>query len=179
MPTIRPCPLPEGALLDRYRRTGAYTDCYRAAIARRVSLPAFIEAFYTGPLFKTERLILAVLLSKPSSDDQVRRLAAAETDRFSAWRVESRTADQVLLSDVFGHTRSWLMCAGDPEGSAATHVYFGSAVVPRIDPASGRSSFGVAFHLLGGFHRLYSRALLRQAVSRLTRNRTNGGLPCT
>lgn len=118
MPAVAPYPLPEDSLLDRYRRAGAYTDCYRASLTRRVSLAEFVEAFYTGRLFKIERLILAVILSKASSDEQAKQLAKAETEHFSAWRVESRTDNQLLLCDVFGHTRSWLMCAGGSDGAA-------------------------------------------------------------
>jgi hypothetical protein len=51
--------------------------------------------------------------------------------------------------------------------SSTTRLYFGSAVVPKVDRASGRASFGIAFHMLSGFHRIYSRALLRSARSRL------------
>lgn len=173
MPAVAPFPLPEDSLLDRYRRAGAYTDCYRASLMRPVSLAEFVEAFYTGRLFTIERLILAVILSKVSSDEQAKQLANAETEHFSAWRVESRTDNQLLLCDVFGHTRSWLMCAGGSAGAAETHVYFGSAVIPRLDPDSGRPSFGLAFHLLGSFHRLYSRALLWQALSGLRSGEAN------
>lgn len=173
MVAIQASPLPEESLMTRYRLAGAYTDCYRASLPQRVSPAEFVEAFCTGWLFKVERLILAVFLSKSSSDQQAKHLAEAKTEHFAAWRVEGRTSNQLLL--VFGNTRSWLMCAEGAEGSAETHFYFGSAVVPRLDLASGRQRFGVAFHLLGGLHRLYSRALLRQALSRLTRRARKAG----
>ena len=171
MTAIAPSPLPEDSLLARYRLAGAYTDCYRANVPLRVSQAAFVEAFYTGWLFRTERLILASVLSKASTDAQAAQLARGETDHFSAWRVESRTDTQLLLCDSWGHTRSWLMSVAGADGPAQTQLYFGSAVIPRRDPVSGRQTFGAAFHLLGGFHRLYSRALLRQAVSRLARGK--------
>ncbi len=168
MPAICPTPLPEDSLLDSYRRAGAYTDCYLARSPRHVSQAEFVEAFYTGTLFKAERLILALILSKPSSDEQVKRLATGEASAFSAWRVESRRENQLLLCDVLGHTRSWLMSVrGDADGVPVTHLYFGSAVIPRADYASGGRKFGLAFHLLSGFHRLYARALLRRAAARL------------
>ena len=53
---------------------------------------------------------------------------------------------------------------------ASTRLYFGSAVVPELDAKTGQSSYGFGFHALLGFHRLYSRALLRSAVSRLSTN---------
>jgi hypothetical protein len=178
MSAICSTPLPEKSLLNSYRLAGAYTDCYLAVLPQRVSQVEFVEAFYTNWLFKAERLILALILSKASSDEEAKKLAKGETHDFSAWRAESRSENQLLLCDFLGRTRSWLMCVGDGANEQAmTYLYFGSAVRPRVDPASGRKTFGPAFHLLAGFHRLYSRALLRQAASRLIRlGSANGGL---
>ncbi len=99
MPTVRPCPLPDVALLQRYAAEGGYADCYAAVIPGVVPQAAFVEALYTTRLFRTERLIL----------------------------------------------------------------------VPKVDKATGRKSTGWAFTVLLGFHRLYSRLLLRAAVARLLR----------
>ncbi len=170
MSAICPSPLPEESLLDSYRLAGAYTDCYLAILPQRISQAEFVEAFYSSWLFKVERRILALILSKASSDEEATKLAKGETRDFSAWRVENRDDNQLLLCDCLGHTRSWLMCvSGGAAGSPVTYLYFGSAVLPRGGLPSGRKTFGPAFHLLGGFHRLYSRALLRQAASRLKR----------
>jgi hypothetical protein len=172
MPAIQTGELPQGALLDPYRRQGAYTDCYFMEVPGTVSQPEYVEAFYTSPLFKLERLILALLVSRPSSDAQARQLAAGEATRFAAWNVEGHTANQLLLCDYTQRTRSWLMSiAMENAGPATTRLYFGSAVVPKTHAASGRPSFGLAFHALSGFHRLYSSALLRSAQSRLHRIR--------
>ena len=125
---------------------------------------AYIEAFYTTALFKLERLVLAVLLSRPSTDLEARRLAAGETERFAAWTVEARDADQILLCDFMGSTRSWLMSVADmASATATTSLYFGSAIVPR----RGAGRLGIGFRLMVPLHRLYARALLRSAVRRL------------
>lgn len=171
MRTVRPCALPQSALLQRYATGGGYADCYQAGIAGTVSQAAFVEAFYTTRLFKLERLVLSLLARRPSTDEDVKRLAEGSASTFAAWRVEDRTGDQLLLGDFTGRTKSWLMTApGDAIAAGpATHLYFGSAVVPKVDKATGTSSMGFAFTALLGFHRLYSRLLLRAAVARLKR----------
>jgi hypothetical protein len=156
-------PLPDQALLSRYREKKAYTDCYTLDVPHPATLSQYIEAFYTAPLFKLERFVL-LAVGKPSSDAEARRLASAESDRFAAWTVEGRTDDQILLCDFLGKTCSWLMCVAQPGG---TRLYFGSAVVPKRVSATGRVSLGAGFHLLMGFHRLYSKALLSAAAGRL------------
>lgn len=164
--SIRRTDLPPGALLATYRESGAYTDCYVTALARPVSLAAYVDAFYTTPLFKLERRILAAFARRPSTDFQARQLAIGQLEAFAAWRVEARRADQILLCDMTGRTRSWLMVqAADPGG--ATRLYFGSAVVPVAGPASGERRMGFVFRALLGFHKLYSRALLHAARHRL------------
>lgn len=170
MASIQVCELPEGALLTHYARAGAYTDCYRTELPKQISLAQFIEAFYTGGLFKLERLILNWFVSKPSTDAQVSELASGARVDFAAWRVEDRTPDQLLMCDYRGFTRSWLMVKpSGANGSVATNLYFGSAVVPGTDEATGQRRFSTAFRVLLGFHKLYSRALLRSARSNLER----------
>lgn len=170
MTTIAACPIPEGALLGRYLGNNGYADCYTTLIAIDVSHAAFVEAFYTTPLFKLERLILRFAVAKPSTDAQAAQLAAGTADTFAAWRVEARALDQLLLSDVFGRTRSWLMVQPEPTNAGMrTRLYFGSAVVPTRDPRSGQMKMGLGFGGLVGFHRLYSRLLLASARARLAR----------
>ncbi|MBI5942080.1 MAG: hypothetical protein HY859_16815 [Caulobacterales bacterium] len=162
MPVVE-APLPPGALLRRYEGAGGYADCVVATVPGRVTQAAFIEAFYTTPLFKLERLVLAVLLGRPSTDAEARALAAGETERFAAWTVEAREADQILMCDFQGATRSWLMSATDPASPTTTTLCFGTAVVPR-----GRGGgLSAGFRAMLPFHRLYARALLRAAVRRL------------
>jgi hypothetical protein len=122
---IRPHPLPTHALLTKYASAGAYTDCFATEIARTVSHAEFVEAFYTGGLFKVERFLLRVFISKPSTDLQARQLAAGELNELAAWRVEARAVHQLLLCAIDGRTRSWLMVS--------------AAQVPgRTPPSSGR-----------------------------------------
>jgi hypothetical protein len=160
--------LPAHALLCAYRDRGAYTDCYVTTLDRPLTLAGYVDAFYTTPLFKLERLILAALAKRPSTDLQARQLAIGQIDSFAAWRVEGRQADQILLADMTGRTRSWLMVApaGDGDG---TQLHFGSAVLPVSDPAGGPRRMGFVFGALLGFHKLYARALLLSARRRLTR----------
>jgi hypothetical protein len=169
MPKIRSCRLPSDSLLNRYVASGAYADCYVTEVARAVSLPEFVEAFYTTAMFKLERLMLRLFVSRPSTDTQAGQLARGELSSFAAWSVEGRGADQLLLSDFTGRTKSWLMVAA-PENpdSIGTRLYFGSAVVPVRNAKTGRKGLGPVFGALLGFHRLYSRVLLRAAGRRLS-----------
>ena len=163
---INPCDLPSSALLGKYVYEGAFTDCYVTQIPTSVSLAEYVEAFYTTPVFKLERLILRWFVSKPSTDADARRLAQAQVESFSAWSVEGRAPDQLLLCDFHRRTRSWLMVAPNESG-VGTRLYFGSAVVP-VRTKSGERRLGFIFSALLGFHKLYSRILLRAARSRLT-----------
>ena len=163
---ILPCPLPDASLLNRYRlQQGAYTDCYSTEIARSVSQAEFVEAFYTTWVFKLERAILKWAVAKPSTDAQAALLAQKGLDAFSAWTVEDRRQDQLLLCDLHGRTRSWLMAVPTESGDG-TRLYFGSAVVAAKGSESG-ADIGSGFRLLLGFHKIYSRVLLRAAVNRL------------
>lgn len=163
--------LPPHALLAVYRARQAYTDCFVTELPRAAGLAEYVEAFYTTPLFKLERALLGLFARRPATDAQARQLGQGVVSRFSAWSVEARDADQILLCDFSGSTRSWLMC--EPAGDAArpaTRLYFGSAVVPRRGSAeAGKPAFGFAFHALQRFHLAYSRALLRAAQARLSR----------
>ena len=159
--------LPAHALLRRYLCDGHYADCYVVEVPMAVSQAGFVEAFYTTPLFKIERASLAAAVRKPSSDAEARALARGEREAFAAWTVEDRSDAQLLLADFMGRTRSWLMA--EPTGSGGTRLHFGSAVVPKRDRDTGRTSLGTGFGLMLGFHKLYSRALLASARSRLRR----------
>ena len=155
--------LPDEALLQRYRHDGSYTDCYRMDVPRHITMPEYIATFYTTPLFKIERGILALVAGKSSSDEAAHHLAQGHTTNFAAWSVEDRANNQLLLRDFLGRTRSWLMV--EP-GQTSTRLYFGSAVVPKSISASGKASFGLAFHALHAFHHMYTKALMRAAQSK-------------
>ena len=166
--SIEPCKLPAEALLNSYTGSDAYTDCYRTEVSGNVTQAEYVRTFYTTFLFKIERIILAWLVSKPSSDDEARQLAEGATDLFAAWQVESRCENQLLLSDFHGRTRSWLMVMPAGNGSnKGTHLYFGSAITTVQNPRTGRMTLGSGFRALLGFHKIYSRLLLYSASLRL------------
>ena len=107
-------------------------------------------------------------MARPSTDAEAHELAVGERDAFAAWTVENRTDNQLLMCDLYGRTRSWLMVAHESTGgNAVTRLYFGSAVVPTRQPTSNRPIMGFQFKALLGFHRLYSRLLLLAAMRRL------------
>jgi hypothetical protein len=170
VPIVRSCKLPANALLHRYCGSGAYADCYVAEVTGCVSQAEFVEAFYTTCVFKLERLILRLMVSRPSTDMEAKQLANGTTDSFAAWRVESRTPDQLLMSEFTGRTRSWFMAVGSASAHPLnTRLFFGSAVVPTRSAKTGRTSLGPVFSALIGFHKLYSWILLRAAAARLAR----------
>jgi hypothetical protein len=156
--------LPPGALLQRYRDAGDYTDCWTLDLDRTIDFAQFVEAFYTTWVFRLERAVLSAAVAKPSTDAQARALAQGDADAFAAWTVEARAPDQLLLCDYRGRTRSWLMLADAPPGR---RLHFGSAVVKARDARTGERRLGPSFGALLGFHRLYSRVLLRAAAQRL------------
>ena len=162
--SIKRCELPAQALHARYIAEGAYVDCYTTVLRGTVSHAQFVESFYTTLLFKLERLILFVLVAKPSTDEQARELSIGELDKFAAWSVEGRAENQLLMRDFMGHTRSWLMVATeDQEGDVVTRLYFGSVIVPTINKQTGKHELGFAFKVLVPFHKIYTRALLAAA----------------
>lgn len=168
MLSIKACPLPDGALLARYRAPRAFTDCYVTEVGFPVTIARFVAAFYTTPVFRLERLILAWALARPSTDAQAEQLADGRADTFSAWRVEDRREDQLVMADMKGRTRSWFMVSPGPAGTGpGTRLYFGSAVLPVINPGTGAAEMSPGFRALLGFHHLYSEVLLFSARSRL------------
>ena len=161
--------MPAGALLNRHAGDGAYADCYVTDTNGRVSQARYVEAFYTTAVFKLERLILKWIVSRPSTDAEARQLAEGTRDAFAAWTVEARAENQLLLGDFSGRTKSWLMTEAAGDGSA-TRLYFGSAVVPKAGARRRKNNIGFTFNALLGFHKLYSRILLRSASARLSRS---------
>jgi hypothetical protein len=158
MTAVRRIALPDHALLQSRRAVGAFTDCYVLRIDRRVMLADFIAAFFTTPLFRLERWILARVLGHASTDAQARALADGHSDRFLAWVTEARSDTQILLG--MERTATWLMA--EPAGDA-TRLYLGSAIEQR--GAGG----GWRHRALLRCHDLYSRLLLRASARRLRR----------
>jgi hypothetical protein len=162
------CALPDDALLARYARTDAYTDCYKTEVSGAISFTEYVTAFYTTDLFRLERLILKLVVSKPSTDAETIQLAEGEIDAFAAWYVEARGENEILLCDFRNRTRCWLMVSPlhDDTGIRTT-LYFGSAVIPVRDRRFGKPSLGWGFGALALFHMAYSLALLYSAKSLL------------
>ena len=173
--SVKPCRIPNGSLLHKYFREGTYTDCYVLDFPGSVSHAQYVTAFYTTWIFKLERLILKMAVSKPSTDSQVEQLASGSIDTFAAWHVEARSENQLLLRDFNHRTRSWLMVDHlTGTGGTRTRLYFGSAVVPVKNPGTGEFTLGAAYQALLGFHRLYSKILLHAAKVRMERNQEPG-----
>jgi len=164
MPSVQACALPPRSLLSRYAEDGNFTDCYVIDVPRSVSQPEFVEALYLGALMRIERRLIGWFLSRPTSSADVRELAVGASNRFAAWLVEARTPNELLLQDQTGRTRSWLMSQPMP---GATRLYFGSALLPRVDRTTGVKRMGPLFKPMLGFHARYSRLLLSAARSRL------------
>lgn len=159
---------PSDALTKRDRDKGAMTDCFYIDKPGNVSLEEYISAFYTTRLFKAERAILSIVIRKPSTDKDAILLSQNKTDRFSAWTVEERTFNQILLRDFKGDTKSWLMVQPmTTKALPTTRLYFGTVVVPKKISKDGKASVSYIFHLFGGLHRIYSRALLKSAYNKL------------
>jgi hypothetical protein len=168
MLSIEKCLVPANTMLDKYSMNGAYIDCYSTEIPGQVAFPEFIFAFYTTLLFKLERFILKLTVSKPSTDNQASQLASSVSDKFAAWHVEDRSENEILMCDLRGRTRSWLMVAPvSTVSKTRTRLYFGSAVILTPNPKMGDPSLGFGFQLLLVFHKLYSVLLLYSAKSRL------------
>jgi len=142
-----------------------FSDCFGITVDRPVSLPMFVHAFYTSPVFRAERLILR-LFGWPSTDGELQDLLDGRRQTFAAWRLAGRTPNQLLMADALGRTRSWFCVTPHPDG-ARTLLQFGSGVAAGVDPRTGQRRRSLGFRLLGGFHVLYSRALLAAAASRL------------
>ncbi|HEY0915336.1 MAG TPA: hypothetical protein VGE22_10730 [Solimonas sp.] len=161
---VEACRVPAGTLLDAHRLAGSFTDCFVTEVPGIIPQARYIEAFYTTPLFKAERLILMLLL-RPSSDAAAQQLAAGLREDFAAWQVEGRASNELLMAA--GRTRSWLQALPSAGG---TRLLFGSAIVPARNSSPGSDPLGPAFRALLGFHTLYSRALLQAAGRRLAQD---------
>lgn len=169
MSIVQPTAVPAGSLLADAICVGGYADCFVACVPGSVTLSAFVQAFYTTPLFKCERWILGWAVARPSTDLGAAALAAGESNAFAAWTVDKRGADELLLRDFTGRTRSWLQATASVDGDA-TELRFGSAIEPQIDRRTGQVRLGRSVRLLLGFHTRYSVALLGAAVNRLGRS---------
>jgi len=165
-------PVPINTSLHKYSFEGGYADCFLTEIPGQVSLPDFLFAFYTTPLFQLERLILKLAVSKPSTDLEARQVADGASEHFATWQVEDRNENEILMCDFRGRTRSWFMTIPvSTVNGFRTQLYFGSAVVPKRNSKTGQSSLELGFQALLGFHQIYSTLLLYSARSNIKRLR--------
>ena len=184
MKHIQACPNPQSSLIERYDTPGGYTDCFITTLDIEITHQQFVEAFYTSWLFKLERWFLTFTVIKPSSDKQAKELAAGNRSKFSAWSVEERIKDQILMCDFQSKTRSFLMVesvladesnkqtANNSETNSRhpkTHLYFGTAIVPTAISKEGKPKLSLFFKGLLLIHKVYARALLKAARNRLIR----------
>ncbi len=163
MISIVRCHLPPQSLLNDYAQIPEnYTDCYCTIVPGDITIERYITAFYNSIGFLPERLLIGWVLGKRANAQSVSKLASDQADEFSAWKVEARSQDQLLLADTSGATRSWLMVELlDSE----TKLYFGSAVVHRAGVRKNPRTFGFSALLL--FHKAYSRLLLAAAATEI------------
>ena len=153
---------PKGSLIDeRAVALGYYADAFCVDVVGEISINQFVEAFYTTPLFKAERLILRVFAGAGTTDAQAASVAAGTSQKFAVWTQEAHTANEMLMDA--GSTKSWF-CTEPIE--AGTRLWFGSVVMPR-DPQKG-PEMGFGFRALLGAHVFYSHLLLKAAARRLS-----------
>lgn len=159
---------PVGSLLaEQAQLSGYYTDCFSIHLEQSVTLPEFMNAFYTTPLFRLERLLLSLTVKGRMTDANVTALSRGESDRLAIWQVEARKECEILLSA--GRTKSWLMVASQEGGGGDTQLFFGSVVVPEPPKREGDAPrLGPVFDSLLSAHRIYSRLLLSSAAQRLS-----------
>ncbi|MEO3414486.1 hypothetical protein AAFO92_07525 [Roseovarius sp. CAU 1744] len=168
MSKVTPYPVPPGTALNAYaQKPGYYTDCFAVEVDGTVDFADYVEAFYTTPIFKAERLVLRVFAGLRSSDLDARQLALGKLDRFAAWQVAERS-DRQLLMKAIGRTSSWFMTqdCGTADGPR-TRLLFGSVVAPKGPDGAAQPAMGPLFTALLGAHRVYSRLLLAAARRRI------------
>lgn len=159
--SIRTATIPENGLLQTYAsRQGCYTDCYYADVPKHVLLEELILAFFTTPVFRLERKLLGLFASHPSTTTDVESLASGASDTLAFWKVEAREENQLIMVVANGPIRSWLMVDPLAKGQNQTRLYFGSAVLSRMNKKTGEAKMDLLFYSLLGFHKMYSRILL-------------------
>lgn len=167
---VKKCQIPKDSFLDAYASLpGCHTDCFSVGVSDPVTLPDFIGAFFTSPVFRLERWVLAVFAAAKTTDMDIGNLASGKSDRLAMWVVEARKCDQIILAVGSGPIRSWLMVAPNPNHAQGAILHFGSVVLPMTDAANGTPKIGLVFRLFLGFHKFYSRILLWSAKRNILR----------
>lgn len=162
--SVKQTNLPDKSLLKTYAHIkGCHTDCFSTEIQKHIDLQQYIAGFLTSPIFKIERWILSVALQKLSTDQEASLLAENKVDQFSAWGVEARNDNQLLMADYSNKTRFWIMIEKSVE-KETTKLHFGSAVLPNKEGVMPKA---IWFRVLMKLHKLYSIILLWSAKSKL------------
>ena len=151
---IEACPIPEDAFLRSDVPAASTRTATRPWSPGSSRSPSMSKRFTPRrSSARGRRRILQWFVSKPSTETDIRELAeGSRLTRSRRWKVERRSADQLLLGDLHGPHGT---PADDPRGErAGTQLYFGSAVVPVTDRKTGETSLGLGFQSLLGFHKL-------------------------
>lgn len=168
---VRRAAVPEGTILHSSRplsgpaRDETHLDCFVADIDGAWSLEQFVGVFYRTWLFRAERFVLKHVMRLPSTDSDLESLLDGNQEKFAAWSIERRTANELLMCDIASKTKSWFMVTqtGD-SAKQRTLVHFGTVVVATPDRRSGEPKLGTLFRLFMPLHLLYARSLLLVAV---------------
>jgi hypothetical protein len=133
-----------------------YSDCFTITVPSRISLQQYVQAFFTCPVFRVERMLLPVA----TSDSEAEAISRGTSGRFGVWSVLERTDDELLATwSVDGysmHGATWFRVIEVP--GDATRLEFGSSVTP---------SEGLWLLPMMWFHVWYSRVLLRCTANNL------------
>ena len=168
---------------------GAYIDCFCFMMPCVISFEEFVTAFYTSRLFKIERVILSIVVRKPSDDRQAIAIAQGRQKYFSAWSERARSPNELLMCDFQNQTCSFFKvvevpCSKSRESSEnhykdfstnapSSVLYFGTVLVPHKHSNGKLKEKPLFIRWLMPFHRLYSKALMRSAIKRLRLLRKN------
>jgi len=162
--TIQATEIPSSALLYGHVERGEYADAFYTDITYSADLSEYIRAFYSSRVMRVERFILK-FIGKPSSADQVEKLATGEISELAVWSVAERRKNEILLPDSYDRTCSWLMVSYPSTGK--TRLHFGTGVHRMRQQGEGATSLNLFFRATIGFHLLYSKVLLRSARNQL------------
>lgn len=163
---VRAVDIPSGTMLKAYQaQEGCYTDCYAVDVAGAPDIERFIRIFFDTSIFRLERRILALSGLEATHADDVDALARGHRSRFAAWRLEGKTADELMLRFERPSGRTWLHVADVPDQSGQARLFFGSALLPGARDNDKRPTIGWSLHAFLPFHRLYARMLLRAAAA--------------
>ena len=145
--------VPADSFLGAYAAKGAFTDCYAASVPGSVSLSEFVLAFYTTPLFKVERWLLAKLggLRKEATttrDGAAHALADALKQAAEAKAALGRVEASHDGDDPLVRFRDALVKAQNARGDAAPARFPSSDIrrsfagCPSIGPLAASSRVG-------------------------------------